>query len=233
MKNFLLGILAATIGGILIYAAQYYFDRHFRSPRASIEHVTYSPALVFGRREAATWLSSRERDAVDSELGRVKITLVSIENTGDEALSNQEVRIQPRDEFGGGIIAFHNHIVPGGDPSATTARITDRSLVIRYSLFNPQEMHMLWVITDSFTDFDVISRRPGLVVNGWRRGVAFEEDSSMSEVWFFTYAVIGILLFVLGVILSDRFIGSELRKRGMDLKEIMKRPAVPDGGDHI
>lgn len=228
MRNFLLGVITAALAAFLAYVGQSYWDDYKKSGSYSLEHVEYTPSLVLPKETTSRWLkqseSAENRDLSDG----VKITLFEVENTGDEALTDQLVRISPtsREFVGSGVIGFQDYSVPGGDDQGTQAALEDKSLVIRYNLFNPGDTHVLWVFSDRYTDLEVIARRSGLSVQGWTVGVSSwnseEENDYIGSILF--YLVVIFLGFIAGAILDAVVTKRMLLNRGHNLTKLLADP---------
>lgn len=197
MKNFILGVLATALAGLIVYFGQSIID-DATGDKTHIEYYTYNPPFYLDQVKTNNWFSKIPSSEFDefSKDGRIKIQAMVIENKGEKAIENQRVVIGPdkKDKFSSGIIDFQNDIVPGANGLDTKMSISDGTLVIDYDLLNVGEIHRFWIVSDRFTDKSVNIRKPGLTTKGWNAKIYTQETP---EDWGFETAMavaIGLLI---------------------------------------
>jgi hypothetical protein len=212
VKQFLLGVLATVVAGIVLFLAQSYLTDRKNAEKQKLEYAQFTPAFTFSEQKAAEWQKQIPTDSTGLFSGdRLAATAITVENTGQIPIQNETVVIQAKhkDKFSGGVIYALNDVVPGGDEGGAVMNLHDGILTIRYKLINAGEFHRFWVVADSFADLQFIVRDPKLDVTGWDAKIFMKHDP---KDWTPLLLFGGVALFLVSFILGAFAVGSNATK---------------------
>lgn len=249
MKNFLVGVFAAVLAGILVFVSQREIERASVREELVFTTVHYPPLYITP--EIAKTIedySSKDPDALESsaEVGgslpfdgeiphasvpRLKMTLVEIANQGDGAVDDFDVRIVSTKRYGHeypGIYAIVDERLPNNDSNNTSSEVEYDGVHINYDLIMPGEEHLLWVISDPDAEILVKQRDSGVTTMDFGVGPAdWRMNLKIYEARERSYQIAILISIIAGLISATAFIHWLLRRRGHNLVRLMRGEVVP------
>ena len=223
MKAFLWSVLGAVVSAILIYFANGYLEKQFDTQKYSVEYKLDDTLFSLSKDQLVEIGNKAGKYSNNISVGRI-----TIHNTGSEAISDQKatVRVGEVNELVGGVLKVENIQFPGEDPDGVKIETTKDRIDLTYKLLNPDEYHSFWFAYESFGSPSLTMRGEGLILQE-------AEEFQSGNVWgigSLILLLIAILVaFLAGALVSYNGTGKELKARGEDLEELLKKPKLADG----
>jgi hypothetical protein len=233
VKNFLAGILATVIAGLLLVLGQDWIQREVLQQKPELQYFEFSPSLLISAAEVSKWETSlSDRELIEKDRESLAVTAITIENRGALPVEEQGVLITDRWAKSGeaSIVGFKNDVIPGKDGVDTVMKIENGGLRINYKLINPGEIHRFWIITSRFADLDFNIRNPKLNVRGWDSKIYSKEDPTFfSQVNLLAIVVALIFGMFTAWVWTYSFFEKRLKRRGEEMADFLEQTKRIEG----
>ncbi|MCW2349808.1 hypothetical protein [Sphingobium sp. B12D2B] len=209
MKSFIGGVVGAVIAGLILFFAQQYWTKQQNSQQSRVL-VDKRGELTFSKEELNKLVENFPG------YGVIHITNYSISNTGEADIENKSLSIPNRS-----VISYEMSNPPNENPNNATISHDDNVLSVSFKILPKGEKTEFWFASSDSTFLKEFSAdSTGLVVTN--------SEDIRSEVPFPWYIVgmvgLSLVFLILGVIGGQAALADELKKRGINVKELLSEP---------
>lgn len=213
MKQFIAGIIATVVGGILLFIATDQYNKWANSRKFDIEFQS-SPAAAFLRPAEMNAIAAFLKN-VSSNSG--KIGIVRIENKLEDDIRNAKFIISPTEEsfsktnlHGFGLASHVASDMP--DPKLT---LKDDGIHVEFPVLKGRNGSFIWILHEPPQGFKVYSESDEFNMSEFNRW-----DQSDSEFDLFFIFLIGGVFFVVGIFGGNSMAMHVVKEAGYDPKKI-------------
>ncbi|OYX60295.1 MAG: hypothetical protein B7Y89_16600 [Novosphingobium sp. 32-60-15] len=210
MKTFTNSVLGAIVAGIVIFLAQGWWSEHQNSSKQVVRFEKIS-TIQLSQKEIQS-LS----DKSDVYFG-VYIDIFKSKNEGTEDVADHSFSAPLTDIIGSGNIRS-----PKENPNNIIFHEDGKVITVKYNLFPSEEEHIFWVARNRIgIDGEFSNDKKGVKALG-------KDNNYEVDLFWPAAAVVGLLLviFIVGAVSGEALMKSELKKRGIDVTEVLKQPVV-------
>lgn len=210
MKTFISGIVGAVVAGLLLFFAQNWWSEGQTSAKQRISFDKQSDISL--TKAELNQLAGKANDYLTPS-----VQVFEVSNVGTDDISDRSFSAATSDVMG-----YAAMTSPNGNPKNATFSYDGKVLTVRYRLLPAGAKHTFWVASSApsiFPDFANDSSGVHVVTSTEKMSAA---DTPFPWGWVGAIAISFIMLLI-GVALGETEASNQLKKRGFDYKEIIKR----------
>ena len=212
MKTFMASVLGAVMAGLILFFAQNWWTD---SQSASKQRIRFD-------RIASVELSKKDLQDLyekSNDYQGTALEFYRVANVGNEDIADRSFSAPMSDILGFGSISN-----PNGNPRNVELKYDGKVVSVKYRLITTEAEHTFWAATrTSILGLDFSNDSKGVHV------VSASEKMDDEDPFPWTYLggiAVAIIAFLAGAVAGTETLTSQLKKKGVDVKDALKQPDV-------
>lgn len=219
MKQWVTGILGVIVGGLLLFFIQNQYQKYDKDQQNRVI-ITSDPLTL----SVDSDLNSKIKQSIDDSKylkSSVEFSTVRIKNDGTQDIADKSFTAPISS-----IVAYGNLTVPNSNEKNVEFSKDEKGLTVKYHLLPANQEHVFWIATNSLysSPKNFSADNAGMTISNTLPNTDHSNDDTVLS-WI-VIIIVAFFIFGFGGVTGHATLTSELKSRGINVTEEMKKPKI-------